>query len=70
MEKQYIVKELENVSERLRKEADTIIRISMELEKGTLYDKMNAGIVRAKGESLNGMVMQIGTISQLIKLER
>lgn len=68
MERKYIIKELENVAERLRNEAYVIERISKELDSGTANDRMIAPVVMDKSGSLYGICSQIETISQLIKI--
>lgn len=70
MERQYIVRELENVAGRLRKEADVIDHISAELEKGSRGDRELAGIVRDKSGSLFGLVAQIEAIEKLMVIQR
>lgn len=74
MERQYIVRELENVAGRLRKEADAISRISQnyfnEYGRKSKDDQRLAGLVSSKSDILLGVSVQIETINKLIKSVR
>lgn len=70
MERQYIVRELENVAERLRKEADALNHISEnyfnEYGRQSVDDQRLAGLVSSKSGALLGIVIQIETLNRLI----
>lgn len=71
MERQYIVRELENVAGRLRKEADAISRISQnyfdEYGRKSKDDQRLAGLVSSKADALLGVSVQIETLNKLIE---
>ena len=74
MERQYIVRELENVAGRLRKEAEALSRISQnyfdEYGRKSKDDQRLAGLVSSKSDVLLGVSIQIETINKLIKSVR
>ena len=74
MERQYIVRELENVAGRLRKEAEALSHISQnyfdEYGRKSKDDQRLAGLVSSKADALLGVSVQIETINKLIKSVR
>ena len=71
MERQYIVKELENVIERLTKEADALTHISEnyfnEYGRQSKDDRRLAGLVSSKSGALLGISSQLKVLNKMIE---
>lgn len=69
MERQYIIKELENAAERLQRESYNLSRISDEYFKGYGSqddDRLLAGLVSSRAESLECFAEVLGAIAKRI----